>query len=284
MFFSDDELLPISGLQHIAFCPRQCALIHLERVWIENYLTASGKVMHERVHNAPSESRGNVRTARGLMLRSTKLGLTGVADVVEFHRIEPEEDLFESACTGNKTADPSNELETNFASLDLNTFCVRESDSDQSPLPEQHLLLSGKPPSEELLTAVHLPKKRGLWRPYPVEYKRGNPKKDNCDTIQLCAQAICLEEMLHCVIHEGALYYGQTKRREIILFNDSLRHETEQLAQTFHTLINSGQTPSPNFSPKCRACSLADECLPEMKTNTVLNYLNDQWNEVGDNL
>ena len=92
MNYPEDALLPISGLQHLAFCPRQCALIHLERTWAENFLTASGRVMHERVHNAPSESRGDVRTARGLALRSLRLGLAGVADVVEFHRVDIESD------------------------------------------------------------------------------------------------------------------------------------------------------------------------------------------------
>lgn len=242
MNYPEDALLPISGLQHLAFCPRQCALIHLERTWAENFLTASGRVMHERVHNAPSESRGDVRTARGLALRSLRLGLAGVADVVEFHRVDIESDAMN----------------------------VPKSKEDSSP--------------DERPAAVPLPKKRGLWRPYPVEYKRGNPKRGNCDAVQLCAQAICLEEMLDCFIPEGSLFYGLTRRREIVPLDETLRWETEQMARDFHALIDSGQTPPPDIGPKCKACSLADDCLPGMRSSVVMNYLRDQWKEAESGL
>jgi len=86
--YSEDDLLPISALQHLLFCERQCALIHIEQVWDENRLTAEGRLIHERVHEADDESCGDVRIVRGLRLRSLRLGLTGVADVVEFHRVD----------------------------------------------------------------------------------------------------------------------------------------------------------------------------------------------------
>lgn len=87
--FTEDELLPISGLQHLVFCERQWALIHLEQLWSENRLTAEGRILHERVHSVETESRGDVRIVRGLRLRSLRLGLSGIADVVEFH-LQPE--------------------------------------------------------------------------------------------------------------------------------------------------------------------------------------------------
>jgi CRISPR-associated exonuclease Cas4 len=154
--FPESSLIPLSALQHLAFCERQCALIHIEQAWEENRLTAEGRLMHERVHEQDSESRGDLYIVRGLKLRSLKLGLTGVADVVEFHRGE----------TGGVT-------------------------------------ILGK---------------KGEWRPFPVEYKRGKPKKDSCDEVQLCGQAMCLEEMLGITIGSGALYYGSQHKRHDVAF------------------------------------------------------------------
>ena len=91
--YSEDDLLPISALQHLAFCERQWALIHLEGVWAENQLTAEGRVMHDRAHEPGTESRGDIRISRGLRLRSLRLGLSGIADVVEFHRCGRPDDV-----------------------------------------------------------------------------------------------------------------------------------------------------------------------------------------------
>lgn len=201
-----EELLPISGLQHLAFCERQCALIHLERLWTENVLTAEGRVLHDRVHSDDSETRGKVRTARGLPLVSHRLGLSGVADVVEFRRDD------------NAT--------------------------------------------------LRLPKRLGTWSVYPVEYKRGKRKKENFDEIQLCAQALCLEEMLNVPIPEGSLFYGKTRSRTEVSITDDLRTETRRLALRFHELMRSGITPPPKPGPHCESCSLADECMPGVVQKT----------------
>src|SRR5208283_1719691 len=88
VMYSEDELLPISGLQHLRFCERQWALIHIEQQWEENRLTAEGRILHDRVHEAGTESRPGVVMARGLRLHSLRLGLTGQADVVEFHQVD----------------------------------------------------------------------------------------------------------------------------------------------------------------------------------------------------
>jgi len=202
--YTEDELIQLSALQHLVFCERQCALIHIEQLWDENLFTAEGKIMHDKVDTANRESKGNVRIEYGVPMRSLRLGLIGKADVVEYHRMDD-----------------------------------------------------------------------GTWMPFPVEYKRGKPKMDDCDKVQLCAQAICLEEMLNVEIKKGALYYGRTRRREDIVFDDKLRMETEDAAKKVRALIESGTTPKPEYSKKCKKCSLLNLCLPKTcgRTRSVDSYL-----------
>ena len=122
---------------------------------------------------------------------------------------------------------------------------------------------------------VEFHKQGDKWIPFPVEYKRGKPKGDNCDKVQLCAQAICLEEMLNVEIKGGALFYGQTRRREDVIFDKALRAETEEAARKVHELIESGITPKAEYSKKCKQCSLLNLCLPKIcgKTLSVDSYL-----------
>ena len=202
--YTEENFFMLSALQHYIFCPRQCALIHVEQLWTENLFTADGRVMHEHVHEEGRESRGDVRIERGVPLCSMRLGLSGKSDVVEFHR----------------RAD-------------------------------------------------------GVWLPFPVEYKRGKPKPDECDTVQLCAQAFCLEEMLKVEIPAGALFYGKTRRRTDVRFDGPLRLRTEETAMQVHRLIESGKTPEPVYSPKCESCSLINLCLPKTagKRQAVKRYL-----------
>ena len=112
----------------------------------------------------------------------------------------------------------------------------------------------------------------GTWMPFPVEYKRGKSKMDNCDRVQLCAQAICLEEMLNVEINEGSLFYGQTRRREDVVFDEALRAETENAARKVHELIDSGITPKAEYSKKCKQCSLLNLCMPKV-SRKASNYL-----------
>jgi CRISPR-associated exonuclease Cas4 len=202
--YHEDDLIQLSSLQHMVFCPRQCALIHIEQVWAENRQTAEGRIMHEKVHEENRESRGKLRVEYGVPLRSLRLGLIGKADIVEFHR-----------------------------------------------LPD------------------------GLWQPFPVEYKRGKPKADDCDKVQLCAQALCLEEMLNVKIMQGALFYGKTRRRLDVYFDEKLRQKTEETAGSVRLLIESRITPPPVYTKKCESCSLIAECLPKTigKKRSVKSYL-----------
>lgn len=148
---------------------------------VENRFTAEGQNLHQRVHADESESRKEVRIARGLRLRSLRLGLIGRADVVEFHRIY------------NSAAD-----------------CGQPS-YRANPIPPVGVELALPDLRKKL--GIEISKKKGLWKPFPVEYKRGKPKVEHCDTLQLCGQALCLEEMLDVRISDGALFYGQPQRR-----------------------------------------------------------------------
>lgn len=185
-----DDSLPISALQHWLFCPRQCALIHVERLWSENRLTAEGRILHERADRGERESRKATRILRGVELASAALGVHGVADVVE---------------------------------------------------------LRGRPPV-----------------PFPVEYKRGRPKAHRADELQLCAQAICLEEAFDIAVPEGALFYGQNRRRKAVVFDPALRALTERVASEARAAMSGGIVPPPVHDPRrCNACSLRDHCRPE---------------------
>lgn len=202
--FSDSDLLPISGLQHLLYCERQCALIHLDRVWEENLFTAEGRLLHEKTHEEQNESRGNIKICRSLHLKSLNLGLFGVSDVVEFYY-------------------------------------------------------------ENISRAVN--------KIIPIEYKRGKAKSNRCDEIQLCAQMLCLEEMLDISIGFGYLYYGSTKRRVKITFDEELRNLTKATAEKYHALIQARRLPQPSFEKKkCNNCSLFNICMPTVRSN-IENYV-----------
>ena len=230
--YSEDDLLPLSALQHLAFCERQWALIHLEGVWAENRFTVEGRQFHDRVDATETEVRGDLRIARGLRLRALKLGLSGRADVVEFHRVP------EAASGDDQTTHQT----------------------------------------------VSLPDTPGRWRPVPVEYKRGKPKADLCDEVQLCAQALCLEEMLDVAIPAGMLFYGKTRRRYDVAFSDTLRAETISLTGRLQELTEAAQTPQAVYERKCNVCSLVDVCLPKATgpRRSAQAYLNGVFKEIGE--
>jgi CRISPR-associated exonuclease Cas4 len=190
-----DDLLPLSGLQHLIYCERQFALIHVEQLWAENELTISGRQLHERADLPGQSWGGEVRVARALPLRSDRLRLAGKADVVEFRRERP-------------------------------------------------------------------PDGGEVWRPFPVEYKRGRPRQGGADEVQLCAQALCLEEMLGIEVPRGALFYGTTRRRKPVEFTPQLRARVEQAARRCHELFDAHITPRVARNPRCDRCSLLSLCLP----------------------
>lgn len=189
MPYPESDLLPISALQHLLYCDRQCALIHVERQWAENRATAEGNLLHKRAHGGRSTNRPEGRSLRAMQLRSFELGLFGVADVVQWTRGEP---------------------------------------------------------------------------PVPIEYKRGRPKKNDCDRVQLCAQTLCLEEMTGLPVARGDLFYGKTRRRVAVAISPELRRLTIEAASRLHELIRSRRTPPAEPGPKCDRCSLRPLCLPQL--------------------
>ena len=123
-------------------------------------------------------------------------------------------------------------------------------------------------------SGVTLPGQEGLWLPCPVEYKRGAPKEHDADELQLCGQAMCLEEMLCCDIPQGALYYGEIRRRSEVTFTPELRQEVRALLAEMHSLYAQGKTPKVKPTKACGACSLKELCLPKlMRSKSVSSYL-----------
>lgn len=187
----DADLIPISALQHFLYCPRQCALIHVECQWAESRHTAEGRLLHERADQPQAQRRKQLRTLTAMPLLSLELGITGIADVVEFHR------------------------------------------------------------------------EGSLERAFPVEYKRGRPKAHRADEVQLCAQALCLEQMLSSSVPAGAIFYGVTRRRKDVCFDEALRALTRQTIAATRAMIAAATTPSATYdSRRCDACSLIDICQP----------------------
>lgn len=194
---TDGRLVNISALQHFAFCQRQCALIHLEQVWQENYLTAHGRLLHERVDSGEPETRKGVRFERGVVVTAPQLGLTGKLDLLEHHKAS-------------------------------NQFI-------------------------------------------PVEYKRGKPKSNDIDKVQLCAQALCIEEMLAVEVKQGALWYWQTRKRIEIEFDNELRAQTKTLITQVQQLFAQEKTPPPTVGKHCKACSLIAICQPHLTHHDASN-------------
>ncbi len=200
MAYIESDLIMISALVHYIFCPRRCALIHIEGEWLENALTAEGRCLHQRAHHNAVETRPDCRRIFGMPLRSLELGITGQAD------------------------------------------CVME-------MPE------------------------GLF--IPLEYKRGKPKLKDMDTVQLCAQALCIEEMLHSKVEEGFIYYFRIKKRLRVVLDEALRKLTQNVIRETRTMLESGKTPPPVYTKRCESCSLKEQCMPEVlgKKKEVGRYM-----------
>jgi CRISPR-associated exonuclease Cas4 len=183
----DQDLVPISALEHYSYCPRQAALIHIEAVWDENLYTLRGRFVHEEVDAGGGEDVGEVRVERSLPLRSRRLGLVGVADLVEFHGSTP----------------------------------------------------------------------------YPVDYKHGPKRQQEHDDLQLCAQAVCLEEMLAQPVPKGAIYHASSRRRREVVFDAALRQRLQTAVSQLRLLLQQQSLPPPVFDARCRHCSLNSSCLPQ---------------------
>ncbi len=189
-----EDYPPLSALNQMLYCERRCALLRIERVWVDNQHTIGGTLDHLQAHEVAQRKRTGRRVVSGLRLVSHSLRLTGVADIVEFH-------------------------------------------NQEQGLPDI---------------------------PFPIEYKRGKRKRWDNDDVQLCAQAICLEEMLGVPVPAGAIYHIKSRARRDLSFTPELRALTCQTANRLHALIQAGQIPLPELKPRCRGCSLKSICLPEI--------------------
>ena len=186
--FSESDLVMISALEHWSYCPRQCALIHLEQTFDENIYTVRGHMLHERVDEEASELRGDVRIERAVPLWSRRLGLVGRADVVEFHGQVP----------------------------------------------------------------------------FPIEYKVGPRRKWGHDDLQLCGQAICLEEMTGQHVLRGAIYHHGSRHRREVVFDEPLRQRVVEAVADIRQMMTTGTLPPAVNDARCRHCSLIESCLPSV--------------------
>jgi len=189
-FWADDDLIMISALQHYSYCPRQYALIHQEQTFDENVYTLRGRAVHKQVDTSEYEVAQGVRIERALALRSHRLGLTGRADVVEFHGAAP----------------------------------------------------------------------------YPVEYKHGPRRQREHDDLQLCAQALCLEEMTGQEVREGAIFHHSSRRRRVVHFTPALREKVAQTVAAIRYMAAAPTLPPAVNDARCTHCSLQDACLPSVLT------------------
>lgn len=206
---SDSPVEPvmISALNQYQFCPRRCALMHIEGIWHDNEHTRVGSLLHDHADEPGYENTGDVTVLRALPLYSDRYGLTGKADIVELHNGQP----------------------------------------------------------------------------VPVEYKKGRRRKFDNDEIQLCAQALCLEEMFACEIPTGYIYHAASKRRREVLFDWRLREQTERTIAAVREMLASGITPPAELKPRCDGCSLRRVCMPELtgggSTVEQTRYEQELWGE-----
>ena len=186
--WSDSDLIPISALEHWSYCPRQCALIHLEQTYDENLYTLRGNRAHRAADETDDDDVRGVRSVRAMPIWSHRLGLTGRADIVEFHG------------------------ET----------------------------------------------------PYPVEYKSGARRTWAHEAVQLCAQAICLEEMLGIPVLSGAIWYHASRKRREVACDATLRAVTETMTAEVRAMLQGSSLPPAPNDARCPKCSLFEACLPAL--------------------
>lgn len=184
----DADPIMISALEHWSYCPRQCALIHVDQTFDENLYTLRGRAVHERVDEPKTGQQEGVRIERALPLWSKRLGLIGKADVAEF---------------------------------------------------------------------------RGE-TPYPVEYKHGPRREHAHDDLQLCAQAMCLEEMTDKEVPRGAIYHHSSRRRREVVFTPALRSHVEEATAAIRLMLSSKTLPPPVNDSRCDHCSLRESCMPSV--------------------
>ena len=219
MEYKEEDYLMLSGIQHFAFCRRQWALIHIEQQWDENLRTVEGNLFHKKAHDGYSaEKRKNIIISRGMPVFSREMGVSGICDIVEFHR------------------------------------------NDRA--------------------GISLHGQEGRYLVCPVEYKKGMPKEDETDILQMAAQAMCLEEMLACNITKGYLFYGEIRRRIEVALDEKIRQQVKLYFEEMHQYYEKKYTPKVKRTKACNACSLKNLCIPQlMKKRSVREYISGRLGE-----
>jgi CRISPR-associated exonuclease Cas4 len=199
------ERIPISAIKQYTYCRRRFALMYIDGEWGSNYKIVEGDILHTKV-NDPffNEKRGDRHISRSVPVFSDKLGIYGVADIVEF---------------------------------------IRDDDG------------------------VKIGTKPDLWRINPVEYKNGKPEKSGADNYQLCAQALCMEEMFAAKIESGCIYYGRLRKRVDVRFTDELKEKTAIIINEIYNMLGSAKIPPRPEGQNCSLCSLVDICVPSIFDN-----------------
>lgn len=213
-------MIQLNGIQHFSFCPRQWALINVEQAWQENENTAIGQLVHQVADDPFTEEvRGDRIITRAVPIRSTELGLSGIIDILEYHKAKK---------------------------------------------------------------GVTLRNHFGIWMPFIVEFKKGRPKKNDCDIMQLTAQAMCLEEMFHINLIKSALYYKASNQKLTIDLTDDLKAKVRGLSSEMHNLLETGITPKAVLGKNCERCSLKEHCWPRLTHHkrSVSAYIEKQWEDL----
>jgi CRISPR-associated exonuclease Cas4 len=188
-----DEPVLISTLNQYVFCPRRCALMHVEGVWRDNEHTILGSLLHDTADAPGYETGEGLTILRALPLYSARYGLAGKADIVELHEGEP----------------------------------------------------------------------------VPIEYKKGRRRKFDNDEVQLCAQALCLEEMFRTEVPVGYIYHAASRRRRQVIFDWRLRAETARTIEALRQMMAARRVPPAELKPRCDGCSLRAVCMPELTGSSL---------------
>jgi CRISPR-associated exonuclease Cas4 len=228
--FLNDELLPLRYLNDLLFCERRLALHLVEQIWKDNQYTAEGVYAHKKVDQTANLKRGDNRNVTGMMLVSYRLGVTGKADLVEFWSADVPSAFFPTR------------------SADVSSATPTEADA--------HRMMATPP-------KVNADGTSALRVPYPVDFKRGKKRRWDNDEVQLCAQAMCLEEMLNVDVPTGAIFHIKSQHRREVLFDESLRQQTITAAARLHEIVRTGITPPAEWKPRCKGCSLLETCMPK---------------------
>jgi CRISPR-associated exonuclease Cas4 len=222
--FADDDLLPLRYLNDLLFCERRLALHLVEQIWRDNQYTAEGQYAHRKVDQTANLKRGDKRNVTGMMLVSYRLGVTGKADLVEFRNAD---------VSSAHAQTPADETSATYKNTADGTSALQPANASYSLIP------------------------------YPVDFKRGKKRRWDNDEVQLCAQAMCLEEMLNVDVPAGAIFHLKSQHRREVIFEEALRQQTITTAARLHEIVRTGITPPAEWKPRCKGCSLLETCMPK---------------------